>query len=294
MRISVIVPFLNEERYLEQCIGALVHQDFPQNQYELIFIDNGSHDRSVEIARNHPELILLEEHKPGPYAARNKGLEAARGELIAFTDADCAPSKDWLGRICEGMRRSSASIALGRRRFPHHKPGMLQMLADYEDAKIKYVLHPCGGCYVFAFTNNMTVRADVIGALGPFVEWISGADIEYVHRCLARFNRNSVVYLPDMVVTHLEIRGLDKWFGKQVIYGRSTRRVERQTPYRQLGYGERIHIYRDCVHTNHYTAWQKIGLLGALALGLCCFEMGRIWEFLEELCRLGRLSEPAT
>lgn len=282
MKISVIVPFLNGERYLEQCIQALLDQDFPRDEYELIFVDNGSRDRSVEIVRRYPQLILLYEQKPGPYAARNKGLGRARGALIAFTDADCAPSRDWLTRMCDGLTRTGAAIALGRRCFPR-QGSVLRMCENYEQAKVQFVLSRCvPPRLLFAFTNNMALRASVVQALGPFAEWIRGADIEYVHRYLKQGSRDRIVYLPDMTVTHLELRTLNAWLGKQMTYGRSTRRIERKTPYRPLGDRGRFHVYRQCVRRNGYSVWQSACLFGVLALGALWFSVGRAGGMFEQ------------
>ena len=131
MRVSVIVAFLNEEPYLEQCLQALLGQDFPREEYEVIFVDNGSRDGSAEIVRRYPDVHLMEEQRPGHYAARNTGLAVARGELIAFTDGDCAPSRGWLRQICEGMSRTGAAMALGSRRLPHQGRGILRSVRDF-------------------------------------------------------------------------------------------------------------------------------------------------------------------
>lgn len=94
MTFSVVVPFLNEGRYIARCIESLLGQDFDKNGYELIFIDNGSVDNSRKIVERFPNVILLSEEKKNPYAARNKGLRLAKGSIIAFSDADCVVAKD--------------------------------------------------------------------------------------------------------------------------------------------------------------------------------------------------------
>lgn len=278
MKASVIVPFLNEERYIARCIEALTHQDFPKTEYELIFVDNGSVDQSAELVGRHPEIIGLREPTRGAYAARNRGLKAACGDIIAFTDADCAPEPNWLQWICEGMERTGAALALGQRRFPDSQRGVLSWCQEYEEAKIAHILHWCPDEQVVAFTNNLTVRTEVFRRLGPFREWERGADVEFIQRYLSRFPRASIAYLPSAVVTHMEIDRLSQWLAKQAVYGRSTARISHWTPYRPLGYADRHRIYRQCVNTHGYGPMRAMGLYGVLLVGGLCFQAGTWWE----------------
>ena len=281
MRVSVIVAFLNEEPYLEQCLQALLGQDFPREEYEVIFVDNGSRDGSAEIVRRYPDVHLMEEQRPGHYAARNTGLAVARGEVIAFTDGDCAPSSGWLRQICEGMSRTGAAMALGSRRLPHQGRGILQLCEAYDNAKAASVIHLGIRHHVFAYMCNMAMRADVVRALGPFAEWMRGADIEYVQRYLARFPGAQVVFLPDMAVTHLEITGLGEWLKKRLIYGDTTRRVEQKTSYRPTPYKERFRMYRACGDEQQYSVSRRLYLLGVIVLGVLWFHVGKLRADLE-------------
>jgi glycosyltransferase involved in cell wall biosynthesis len=85
---SVIVPFLNEEGWLPKCLAALRSQSIDPGLVEWILIDNGSTDRSAEIVQAEP--------RRAPSIARNRGILAARGEYLAFLDADCLAEPDWL------------------------------------------------------------------------------------------------------------------------------------------------------------------------------------------------------
>lgn len=90
LKVSVIMPVYNEEKYLEESIGSWLSQTLKEK--ELICIDDGSTDQSREIIRKfqkkHADIILIEQSQQGAGAARNKGLRAARGEYICFLDAD--------------------------------------------------------------------------------------------------------------------------------------------------------------------------------------------------------------
>ena len=85
--VSVIIPTLNRERYIRQCIESALSQDYPN--LEVIVVDNGSTDNTPEILASFGNRIkYLKEEKKGVSAARNKGLRAARGKFVAFLDSD--------------------------------------------------------------------------------------------------------------------------------------------------------------------------------------------------------------
>lgn len=84
--ISVIIAVRNSERFLSAALESVFAQDY--HQIDVIVVDDGSTDRTAEIARGYPELRYIHQTNQGPGAARNTGITAARGEFIAFLDAD--------------------------------------------------------------------------------------------------------------------------------------------------------------------------------------------------------------
>ena len=86
--VSVVVPVFNEEKSIQACIDSLLNQKYDAARVEIIVVDNGSTDRSTKILAGFGQkLNLLHEDRRGPAAARNSGIAAATGEVIAFTDA---------------------------------------------------------------------------------------------------------------------------------------------------------------------------------------------------------------
>jgi glycosyltransferase involved in cell wall biosynthesis len=96
--VSVIIPVYNDRDRLQTCLEKLENQTYPQHLYEVIVIDNGSSDLEIikDIVARFPRFSLAQESFPSSYAARNKGISLAKGEIIAFTDADCLPYLDWI------------------------------------------------------------------------------------------------------------------------------------------------------------------------------------------------------
>lgn len=95
MKATVVVPACNGEELIAGCLEALLRQDFDASEYEVVVVENGSSDGTAEVAARYP-VRLLRLPEPGLSAARNAGVGAARGEIVAFTDCDCRPARTWL------------------------------------------------------------------------------------------------------------------------------------------------------------------------------------------------------
>ncbi|HEY5915499.1 MAG TPA: glycosyltransferase, partial [Verrucomicrobiae bacterium] len=97
-RVSVVVASYNGERTLNACLNSLEELDYPD--FEVILVDDGSNDATPEIARLHPKARYLRHQKNlGLSAARNTGIAAASGEIVAFTDSDCRADESWLNYL---------------------------------------------------------------------------------------------------------------------------------------------------------------------------------------------------
>ncbi|HEX2735241.1 MAG TPA: glycosyltransferase [Polyangiaceae bacterium] len=101
-QVSIIVPVYNDVARLQSCLRALTKQSWPSARFEIVVVDNNSEQDVASVAHAHG-VTLLREPTPGSYAARNTGIAAAKGEILAFTDADCLPSEHWLERAVEAL-----------------------------------------------------------------------------------------------------------------------------------------------------------------------------------------------
>jgi glycosyltransferase involved in cell wall biosynthesis len=96
--ISVIIPAYNEQDFIESTLLSLRNSDYPKEKFEIIVVDNGSTDQTTEIAKQHTDVLLhLPDGNVG--AVRNHGAKKAAGDFIAFLDADCEVSQDWLANL---------------------------------------------------------------------------------------------------------------------------------------------------------------------------------------------------
>lgn len=96
--VSVIVPVYNDAGRIGQCLDALKQQTYPDERDEVIVVDNGSTDETRAVAERYPVSVFVENEIASSHAARNRGIRAARGDVLAFTDSDCIPASDWIER----------------------------------------------------------------------------------------------------------------------------------------------------------------------------------------------------
>lgn len=111
MKLSIIIPMYNAEKYIENCLKSLLNQDFSFGEYEIIIINDGSTDKSEQVVRNYvkqyPQILLFSQENGGQSRARNKGLSVAHGEYICFVDSDDFLIEHSLGRIVdEALKRN--------------------------------------------------------------------------------------------------------------------------------------------------------------------------------------------
>jgi glycosyltransferase involved in cell wall biosynthesis len=273
--MSVIVPFYNSERYIAQCIQALLSQDYPLDRYEIIMVNNNSTDRSADIVSQHPRIKLLSERRQGSYAARNRGLADATGEVIAFTDADCRPASDWLRELENALRAPGVEIVVGSHQF-NRSSRLLTMLEEYENEKKDYVFSSGIGALYYGHTNNMAVTRRLLDQEGHFVRVGRGADTMFVRRCVEKYSLSIVRYAPRASVEHLEIDSVGKYFEKMFIYGGSSRRVDRARYAQPLNSSERAAIYLRVVRRHGYSWRRSISFLMLLLVGLGYWTAGSV------------------
>ena len=128
--VSLIVPAYNEEGNIRRCLESLKSQDYP-GKIEIIVVDDGSRDQTVTIARQYRVKVLGQAHS-GPGAARNRGVEEASYNIIAFLDADDATDKQWLKECSPYLKKQKVAI-VGCLEYPlnHSKFAKLVWLEKY-------------------------------------------------------------------------------------------------------------------------------------------------------------------
>jgi glycosyltransferase involved in cell wall biosynthesis len=156
---SVIVPARDAESTLRRALDALSRQEF-SGSCEVIVVDDGSRDRTVEVARAAPgPVTVIEQAASGPAAARNRGVAAAGSGTLAFCDADCFPTPGWLAAGTAALR--SADLVQGR-----VLPDPTVPLGPFD--RTLWVTFEAG----LYETANLFVTRETFDQLGGFEEWL--------------------------------------------------------------------------------------------------------------------------
>ncbi|MGZ3512119.1 MAG: glycosyltransferase family 2 protein, partial [Candidatus Binataceae bacterium] len=117
--VSVVICAYNAERTMLPCLESLRRLKYPN--YEIVIVDDGSRDRTAEIAMQFPEFRLIRQPNKGLSVARNVGLYAARGEIVAYTDSDCVVDPDWLTLMVRAMADGGFDGCGGPNYAPHEE-----------------------------------------------------------------------------------------------------------------------------------------------------------------------------
>lgn len=110
-RVSVVVCAYNGGRTLAGCLESLLRLDYPD--YEIILVDDGSTDDTRAILARFPQVRVIRQANRGLSAARNVGLEASTGSIVAYTDADCVVDPDWLTLLVHQLQKTGAAAVGG-------------------------------------------------------------------------------------------------------------------------------------------------------------------------------------
>jgi glycosyltransferase involved in cell wall biosynthesis len=287
MRISVIVPFRNAEPYLRRCITSLLDQSFSREHYEIIMVNNNSTDRSVVVAASYSRVKLLSERRPSSYAARNLAVRASKGEIVAFTDANCSADSDWLERIAARMQSPNQTVIQGRRDFANDSFA-LSALALYEAEKARFIFSQDDRPAYYASMANLATRKSALEEAGPLPEIPRGGDVAFVQQMIRRYGCRAVSFAPEVRVRDLEVRHVGVWYRKLFAYGHSHANYRKLVAVRRLGVLERTRIYRSGMRNSGFSLSQAALSLPILALGAACYDVGLHLPF--RRCTAGKSS----
>lgn len=171
--ISVVIPAYNEQDYLEINLSSLANQSYFHDRYEVIVVDNGSTDSTALIAQEWGATVVKEPCK-GVARARQTGFLAARGNIIASTDADTAVSPDWLTRIDHVFRTSSYTGGVyGLVYWPSGKP-LERWMLHYPVTTVLALTNRFGRSLWWG--SNFAIRREVFLSVGGFTTAMSTSE----------------------------------------------------------------------------------------------------------------------
>lgn len=307
-RVSVVVCTYNGGATLEQCLRSLQELDYPD--YEVIVVDDGSTDRTGEILDRFPAVQAIRQENRGLSAARNVGLYAATGEIVAYTDSDCFVDRDWLTLLVSQLEQTGAAAVGGPNLTPDDgwlagcvaaSPGQPTHVLESD-----YVAEHIPGC-------NMAFRREALQAIhgfdyqyrkagddvdvcwrlqhaGHWITFAPGAFVWHHRRQTPRaYLRQQAGYGEAEALVrfkhpdHFNGRGDGKWNG--VLYGASLRGLCLDRPIIYRGtFGTGLF---QCLYQPRPAHWAMLPgtLEWHLAIGLCCL-MVPLWSVMAGVAAL--------
>ena len=220
---------------------ALTLQELPRDAFEVIVVDDGGSEPIEDVMQGfHGQLNwrLQRQERSGPATARNLGALTARGENLAFTDDDCAPSPEWLVELQKSLAMHPGSLIGGRvvnTLAGNWCSSASQLLIDY-----LYASYTENGAPRFFASNNIVLSQRAFADVGGFDESFPLAAAEDRDFC-ARWTRDggSMVYAPSAIVRHAHSLTIPEFARQHFRYGRGAYQF-RQRIVRRGGQGPRM------------------------------------------------------
>lgn len=208
-KVSVIIPVLNAAGLLKRVLTSLSEQSYPKELTEIIVVDNGSTDNSINVAKSFDVKLVTELNRKSPYAARNIGFDHATGSIIALTDANKIPDKHWIEQGVEAMEANNADLAGGQISFELGEKSTAAHICDaitYNNNRYFVIEQKRSAA------GNLFFKKELLDEIGMFPDiFRSGMDIWWTAKAV---NAGHKIVFADKSVVYCQPRGLQSLLKK--------------------------------------------------------------------------------
>lgn len=243
-RISVVICAYNAERTMDACLASLRGLRYPD--YEVIVVNDGSTDRTLEITQRYPEVRIFSQENKGLSVARNVGIENASGTIVAFTDSDCVVDPDWLTYLAYKFVHGGF-VAVGGPNLPPPEDARVPACVAAAPGGPTHVLiddeiaEHIPGC-------NMAFLKSAMRQIGGFdpIYRAAGDDVDVCWR-LQNYG-HPIGFSPAAMVWHFRRNTIKAYLKQQMGYGKAEAQLYFKHPFRfnMLGQSQWIgRIYGD-------------------------------------------------
>lgn len=228
VKVSIVIPMLNSAETLEKCLASIKTNN-SKCEYEIIVVDAGSTDGSIEIAKKYADKVLT--GMPSRIN-RNKGIENAEGDIICFTDSDCTVPEDWIDRLVGGLlrlnERDSKIVGVGGGNVPLLENPSLMELAIAKVMRSPLVSFRARNVAVYKDERevrhnpplNLALFKWAIREVGGFEEEMGygyGEDLALDAKLINKGYK--LYYLPNLVVCHRHLLTRQGFAKQMYAYG---------------------------------------------------------------------------
>ena len=246
-KISVIIPTHNSQEIIERCIHSITSQTYPRENFEIIVVDDGSKDETVNLAKKAgtDEIILTEPCFQGK--ARNIGARSAKGEILAFIDSDCAANENWLETIEKEFKDNKAIGGPVVNGNDHSLVAWAEYLMEFcgwDEFRKRSFVPFVPGC-------NQVCAKDTFFHVDGFSETRLSEDVLFGYSLQKAGIK--LLFVPELQVRHFCRTKLNKYLANMRLLGKYSTRTSKQVPT----------IYRRITKTRMYIPLVFIVKLGA-------------------------------
>ena len=232
-RISVIVCTCNGSRTIHDCLRALAKVDYPD--FEVIVVDDGSTDDTARIVREYDSVRLISTENCGLSCARNTGLEAATGEIVAYVDDDAYPDVHWLKYLAATFQTTDHAGVGGPNIPPPVDGPIADCVANAPGGPVHVLLSDreaehIPGCNM-AFRKT---RLEAIGGFDPRFR-VAGDDVDVCWRLQER--GWTLGFHPAAIVWHHRRNSVRTYWKQQRGYGKAEAMLQQKWPQKYNGTG---------------------------------------------------------
>lgn len=199
--ISIVIPAYNEEHFLPSCLESLTKQTF--TNFEVIVVDNNSHDKTSEIAKDFGARVVTEKTQ-GMIAARQRGFKVSQGDIIARLDADAQANTNWLSIIKDTFEKYPDTVGITGN-FTSSSPKLAKGYEMWSYTLVNLLGKGVTGHY-YLIGSNSAFRREALLKITPHLDERLNEDFDLSCH-LAEIG--SLRYIPEMMVT-LSMRRVSK------------------------------------------------------------------------------------
>lgn len=241
--VSIIIPVYNRAHEIGPCLESLLSLDYPSSKREIIVVDDASEDHTVFMVRRYKVRLIVQKYNQGQSAARNAGVKAAKGEIIAFMDSDCIADQRWLRELAPYFQDLRNALVGGYVDSFFRET----WLERYEEVQSplnmgqKRLIGAAKESSFYVPTCNMLLRKDAYLKMGGLDEGLRvGEDVDLCWRLKKQGYR--MIYVPKGRVEHKHRNRFSQSFKRRFDYGTSEaflyarhREVTKRFPWQPAG-----------------------------------------------------------
>jgi mycofactocin system glycosyltransferase len=234
--VTVVIPVYNRPAEIAECLASLQTLDYPEHKIEVIVVDDASQDHTAAVVRRFGVHLIVQPNNMGQSAARNAGVAAAKGEIIAFVDSDCIAEKGWLRELVPYFQDPRVTLVGGYvgAYYDEKRMDRYEQVCSALNMGNDAVLGRGDRSVFYVPTCNMLVRKATYEQMGGLDETLQvGEDVDLCWRMMQA--KHHLFYIPQGRVLHKHRNRMLSGLLRRFDYGTSEAMLYARFPWQPAG-----------------------------------------------------------